>query len=88
MLKVGDRLLCKKGVTDSLSGDIYYKEKKYYEIKKVTDEKIILDSEIHGFEDTWYFFPYISFNFYIWDHFYTKIDLRKIKLEKLEECTK
>ena len=71
MLKVGDKLLCKKLVP-------LLKEKyKYYIITNINSEMIhfLADYYLNKNKTVWY----------LWKYFYTPQELRKMKLERLKQ---
>ena len=72
MLKVGDKLLCKK------SSECYKK----YEGKCYTISKIDINYNLIQIDD-WFSLYYDDIFYYIWYYFYTPQELRKMKLEKL-----
>ena len=84
MLKVGDKLLCKK--SDSLRCKRGKSDKVY--LGKVKDKYYIITDIVNNriyFDDDYYYLNSLSTNWfkYIWDYFYTPQELRKMKLEKL-----
>ena len=76
MLKIGDRLLCKRD-TDYL-GKV---KDKYYTITDIADNKVYFSDigniKVYFFDD--------DDDFYIWKYFYTPQEVRKLKLEKLND---
>ena len=73
MLRVGDRLLCKKTTN-------YDADNKYYIITRIL-------GDIVYFNNDYYHYNYNDkFGYYIWDHFYTPQEVRKMKLERLNKC--
>ncbi|MCK9446684.1 hypothetical protein M0Q50_07460 [bacterium] len=84
-MKVGDKLLCKKTYTLNTNDDeifILYNGNEY-----------VIDSEFNGFYSIITEYNGMTFDFhilnkgvgdgYIWDYFYTKKELRKMKLNSL-----
>ena len=77
MLKVGDKLLCKKSY--KLVNNFYKCKKernKYYTITCIDVERIYFEED--------FFFNISQSIWYIWDYFYTPQELRKLKLERLK----
>ena len=72
MLKVGDKLLCKK------SSQYYYKRKgEYYTVTDINKNRIYFDHD--------WFSLYPNNIWYIWNFFYTSQEVRKLKLKKLND---
>ena len=88
MLKIGDKLLCKK--SDKLlckKDDISYNNFKnhkgeYYIITKIYDNVTFISFISVGNLD---YFNKKNSSYYIWDYFYKPQELRKLKLEKLND---
>ena len=83
MLKVGDKLLCKKKDRHCHCG-------KYYYISKINDSGLytIVMSTIKNYivvEKDCYSLKKES-TYYILDYFYTPQEIRKMKLERLKQC--
>jgi hypothetical protein len=76
MLKVGDKLICKVG-------DGWYTVGKAYEVTKVDDGWAFLTTDDGDKNIDFCISVIVPGMFYIWDTFYTLIELRKLKLEKL-----
>ena len=78
MLKVGDKLLCKKSYHH---GSVYNKvEGKYYIITMFDSNMIFFDDDYYSIDP--------NYKWYIWDWFYTQQEIRKMKLKKLKQCLK
>ena len=79
MLKVGDKLLCKKTMFDYRFFKYYNMvEGKYYEISKIFDNIIYFSADSYSLHKN-------SF-YYIWNFFYKPQEMRKMKLERLKQC--
>ena len=70
MLKVGDRLLCKK------KRIINYPDYKNF----------VIDDECAYFDYDWYSLNPNDDYWYLWEYFYTPKELRKLKLKQLNRC--
>ena len=79
MLKVGDKLLCKKKYTSYMRGKYYYvlKISKGYNNNYVF---IYLKND-NNIKD-WFNFTKKS-DYYIWNYFYTPKEIRRMKLKQL-----
>ena len=83
MLKVGDRLLCKKNTNYNKYVFASNKYKNvHYIITKIFENHVYFDDA--SFED-WFLYNNKS-NWYIWDYFYTPQEMRKLKLKQLNKC--
>ena len=74
MLKVGDKLLCKKTYEHNRF------EGKYYTIIGVKDDYVYFNEDNYHYD--WYSLDSNS-PWYIWDYFYKSQKVRKMKLNKL-----
>ena len=77
-INVGDKLLCKKYLNIGSSSHFNYGE--YYIVSN-----IIIEYDLYCYiisEDNNYGYPFINSD-YLYSHFYTKKEERKIKLNKL-----
>ena len=82
MLKVGDRLLCKKTDEEIKKNEYYFitlisYTNNYYTIKIIdkTDNSVLIEN---------YWFSNKCSFYYIWNYFYTPQEVRKMKLERLK----
>ncbi len=75
-MKVGDKLICKKDI-DS------FKKDGEYTIGRIYDVNIKFFIIFSSRSSRW-FSDNGSFEMMIWDYFYTKKELRKLKLEKIK----
>jgi hypothetical protein len=78
MYKIGDSLMAKRTVPmTGLNSPILYftKKDKWYKITKIDKSRIYVESEYDKYHEVWEMF--------ISRYFYTTVELRKIKLEKL-----
>ena len=79
-LKAGDRLLCKKSVlSGTFTNNKYYN--KYYIVTDVFDDIVYFNNDFYFRSDS----PNNCNNWYIWDYFYTPQEVRKLKLERLND---
>ena len=77
MLKIGDKLLCKKSYNGVIEGEYYivtlvksrFEGKYYYSIINIDNDNV-------------YFVKY----YYIWDYFYKPQEVRKLKLKQLNNA--
>ena len=85
-MKVGDKVLCKKAF--SISGfNIHFTEGKYYYIHRVESDYNISSFYILGDGGIECDFEFDEDNTYKFsEHFYTGKELRKLKLDKINEC--
>ena len=87
-MKIGDILICKKpfrtvnGVYNSI-GDIF----NVAAIVSVNKGGNLVFVKEHYGTNSWDFYDYLttSHTDYLWDHFYTPQEIRKMKLEKIYE---
>ena len=89
MLKVSDKLLCKK---DFIRYSIVSITKgKYYTIRSIDssdDDDIGVQIKYNDkYSLSWWFSYNIENDWYIWDYFYTDKEIRKMKLNQLK-CLK
>ena len=86
MLKVGDRLLCKKEKCIIHDIDQKFVIGKYYTIVGKSKFYYVRILDCFGFGG-WYSIVYINKRSkYIWDYFYTLREVRKLKLKQLNKC--
>ena len=87
-MKVGDIVICKKEVT-LVNGSKFYKGNIYYIYLKEILAVYISKSKPSVVEDGWGWFYFNNYGnndeFLISDYFYTKKDIRKKKLEEINE---
>ena len=90
MLKVGDKLLCKKTTsrynykylnTIIIDTASLKEAGRYYNIFNIINNTIF-------FDDGDYYYLYPKSLFYVWNYFYTPQELRKMKLERLKQYLK
>lgn len=82
-MKIGDKLLCKKLVQGDI-GNIFLVDN-FYEIVAIGDKFVILNGDKIIGNQPYMKELYLSEfrNGYIWDHFYTKSEMRKRKLKSI-----
>ena len=98
MPKVGEKLLCKKNSHRSLHSDGFNTQSKFglikgihYEVLEVISFSVLIKGGLYPHSSA-YETMYFQTNFkskgsyFLWDHFYTAQELRKLKLKEL--CTK
>ena len=74
MLKIGDRLLCKRDIV------VFGKVKDiYYIVTDVFDDIVYFNNDFYFRSDS----PYNNCDNWIWKYFYTPQEVRKMKLERL-----
>ena len=69
MLKIGDKLYCKKSINSLLF------EKKYYKITELNNSIVYVNN--------WGFSIDKNYGWYLWNYFYTPQEIRKMKLIKI-----
>jgi len=102
-LNIGDKLLCKRDCYTSIGvnfddikkrfnkGEEYIIVKKDIEFTDVDEEfyKLAFGSDFDNFDSVWFTNNILNDAFiYIWKHFYTKKEVRKLKLDKINERRK
>ena len=75
----GDKLLCKECLRN------WFDKGKYYKILKNTSGVISMIDNFDELVTLAFDEKYINYTSYIFDWFYTEKELRKMKLEKIEE---
>lgn len=79
-LKKGDKLFCKKHLY--FQGEYYFEKGKYYTVNEYNNNKIAVCCNI--LHDVYFDLREINTNdFKFCDHFYTMMELRKKKLNKI-----
>ena len=86
MLRVGDKLLCKKNYNRIKKND-YRNGRSPCKIKK-NEYYIItnIDISFYFFVDNYWYSLDPNSNWYLWEYFYTPQEIRKMKLERLKQC--
>jgi len=92
--KVGDRLLCKKSTADETIFQLGVKEGEWYDVVDVSKLPKGLSAftlgyihvndgkSVYNFSFSIYDYPK---SLHVWDYFYTEKELRKTKLEQIDE---
>ena len=78
-MKVGGKLLCK---TASVTYYMYIEKTKYYTITDITDNDVSVSVMVTN--NTQYFSLEPNNIWYIWNYFYTTLEMRKMKLKQLK----
>ena len=95
MLKVGDKLLCKKSIDfhiDFHNYNIHFDsiiiKGKYYTITFINNITYFYINKIYFDNDKFYCSTNRISLWYIWDFFYKPQEVRKMKLKQLKQCLK
>jgi len=89
-MKIGDKIQCKKYLKYSTINDfIFFHKYKFYTIKQLTKSHLYIYDESSKL-GLWFSFS-LNRNLsleYVWKYFYTEIEIRKIRKEKLMKLQK
>ncbi len=75
-MKVGDKLICKSNINFFIKGG-------EYTIDKISSNDINLLIKLNH-NNYWFNAERNSYSYFVWDYFYTKTELRKLKLDKIK----